>query len=215
MRILDGRRYHSFCIALLGSLSLALSACSSSTGHVGSATTVATLRPLSSLVAPTPSGFAAEAIDEDSGGKTGSVAIAEASSADCDGVGQQVLQQDHWVASELRYFNDDPAYPMTALLLCLTQLGSFSAASQDRQSLAASLDHALGSVSAPVMFSVSGIPNSSGYYVAGDHGIVNIIFAEGKYFVFVSAAGLSASGAADAQALATNLATTQYQRLAG
>jgi hypothetical protein len=163
-------------------------------------------------VIPTPSGFTAESIDKDSGGKTGTLAIAEASFTDCDGVGEQVLQEEHWLASQLRYFDDDPAYPMTALLVCVTELGSSSAASQDQQHLTAILDNA-ESASAPVAFSVSAIPQGSGYYIGGDHGIVDIYLARSRYFVFVSAAGLSAPGATAAQSLATNLALEQYRRL--
>ena len=121
--------------------------------------------------------------------------------------------QAAWVASELRYFDDNPSYPTTALLLCVTQLGSSSAASQDQRQFASILNHPLGSAQGPVAFSVSGIPHAVGYYIGDDHGIVNAVFAKSKYFVFVSAAGLSKSGAIAAQSLATHLAMAQYQRL--
>jgi hypothetical protein len=197
-------------------LAVALSSCGS-TGPTGGAEPAGGPVSTFSMVAPTPVGFTSEAIDGDSGGKTGTIGVAEASSADCNGVPAvgPGPGPGAWVASELRYFDDSREFPMTALVLCVTQLASSSAAGRDREDLMSVLAHRAAAFSAPVSFAVSGVPGALGYDVAGNQGLVDIFFARGRYFVFVSAAGVSPSGGRAARKLATELAGVQYARLSG
>jgi hypothetical protein len=169
-------------------------------------------QPLDSLVATTPSGFTAEATDKNGGGRAGSIGIAEASSADCDGVGQTHLQQDRWTASQLRYFDNNPTYPTTYVLLCVTELDSASDAAQDQEQLLTQEHGSLGGLPAPAPFSVPGIPDAAGFVVGAAR---QIFFAKTKYFVFVVSASASPSGLAAGQSLVTNEALAQYQRLPG
>jgi len=188
-----------------------VSACGTSTLQPGAgAPLVAAVTPLASLVAPTPPGFTAEATDMNGGGMTGKIGLPEASSADCDGVGQIVLHQDRWAASELRYFDNNAAYPRTYILLCVTQLHSSADASANQRQLIGVLGHSFGGLPAPAPFPVPGIPGASGYSVGPAS---EIFFARSTYFVFVVSAGASPAGLAGARTLATGLASTESQRL--
>ena len=120
----------SSCGVSVGSQSQKSSISNSSPTSAGS--------PVASLTAAAPMGFTSEATDKESGGPTGSIAINEAASADCD-AGQ--LRQDHWVASELRYFDNDPAYPSTYLLLCVTQLSSSANAAANQMQVLTNIEH--------------------------------------------------------------------------
>jgi len=161
---------------------------------------------------PTPSGFTSEPTDEDSGGKAGTIGIAEAASADCDGVSETDLRQERWVTSELRYFDKNPAYPATYVLICVTELGSSSDASHNEQQLVAENGRSIGPLPAPTPFAVTGIPGAAGVLVGA---APKITFAKGRYVVFVVSAGVSAPGLAALRTLATDLASAQYQRLSG
>jgi hypothetical protein len=190
-----------------------LSSCGTSKPQSSVTTTgTAGARSLVSLVATPPSGFRAEATDKDSGGKAGSIGIAEASSADCDGVGQIKLQQDHWAASELRYFDNNPAYPTTYVLLCVTELEDPSDATQDQEQLVMQEHGSFAGVPAPAPFSVSGIPGAAGFVVGAAR---QIFFARSRYFVFVVTASASPSGLGAGPSLVTNEAVAQYRRLSG
>ena len=192
-------------------LAAGLSACGTSGGSpAGSSPTTTAPQPVAALVAPTPTGFRAEATDKDSGGKTGSIGIAEAASADCDGVAVTDLRQERWSASELRYFDDDPAYPDTYVLLCVTRLGTASDAERNQEQLVGARSGSIGGLPAPTPFSVSGIPGAAGFRVGPGS---EISFAKGRYLVFVVGAGVSSAGLAAAGTLATDLASAQYRRL--
>jgi hypothetical protein len=102
---------------------------------------------------------------------------------------------------------------MTYLLLCVTQLGSPADASKNQAQVLSLTEHPPTAVGAPVTFPVAGIRNANGDYVAGNHGIVQIDFTKGSYYVFVVGTGLSPTGGAAAQSLATTLAKAQYLRL--
>jgi hypothetical protein len=162
-----------------------------------------------SLVAATPKGFRSEATDKVGGGPTGSIGLNEAGSADCDS-GQ--VDQDHWIASELRYFDDNQAYPATYLLLCVTQLGSSANAVANQRQVVDLDEHPLGGFPAPKRFSVASIPGAIGVYVDST-AIGQIFFVKGTYFVFAVGAGLSPAGIAAVRSLVTTLAATQYRDL--
>jgi hypothetical protein len=164
---------------------------------------------LVSLVAATPKGFTSEAIDKVDAGPTGSLVLDAASSADCD-AGQ--VRQDHWVASELRYFDDDPAFPATYLLLCVTQLSSSANAKANQEQVVKLSDHPLGGFPALKHFTVTSIPGAVGNFV-DSYAIVQVFFAKGPYYVFAAGAGLSTAGSAAVQSLVTALARTQYNDL--
>jgi hypothetical protein len=203
---------------------LTLSACSASASGSqppkpststppSSATTSSTSAgsPLSSLVAATPKGFTSEATDKDSGGSTGTQGINEADSADCDS-GQ--VRQDHWVASQLRYFDDNPAYPKSYLLLCVTQLSSMVNA-VDNQKQVVTLTEGEPSedgLPAPTRFSVPAIAGGAGFVRFG--GLeVQVTFAKGSYYVFVAGASVTKPGWTALRSVVTALATTQYDDL--
>lgn len=180
--------------------------CLSSCGEPAPTTVGApTTRIAPALVATTPAGFTGETGNVNAGGVTGSIGIGEATYIGCDGVGVKNLQEDHWVATERRFFDQNPAYPRLFLLMCVTELGSPSDASQDQE-------QKLGFLSGgpTTSFSVPQIPGATGLYL-GD--IPEIIFTKGKYFVFVEGAGVSTASKATRQSLVTNLAHTQYQLL--
>jgi hypothetical protein len=188
-----------------------LSSCGTSTTQSAVTTTgTAGGRPLASLVATTPSGFTAEATDRDSGGKTGHVGIAEASSADCDGVGQMHLLQDHWTGSELRFFDNNRSYPTTYVLLCVSQLESDLDAIHDQEQLVTQEHGSLAGLPAPAPFPVSGIPDAAGFVVGAAR---EIFFAKSEYFVFVVSASASPSGLEAVPSLVTTEAVAQYRRL--
>jgi hypothetical protein len=143
------------------------------------------------------------------GGPTGAIGINEAASADCDS-GQ--VRQDHWVASVLRYFDDNHAYPTTYLLLCVTQLASSANATANQAQTLNLEDHPLGGFPSPKRFTVPPIPGAVGFFVDST-AIVQVFFARGPYYIFAVGAGLSPAGSAAVQSLVTTLATTQYRDL--
>ena len=59
--------------------------------------------------------------------------FASAESADCD---PGFIPQSEWKASELRYFDDDPALKYTYLLLCVTELHTASEAQENETKVA-------------------------------------------------------------------------------
>jgi hypothetical protein len=221
-----GRRLRVSLLVLGITISvLGLSACSSSAGGSGASgsTTSSTTRPsdpstsvspssLSSFVVPTPQGFTSERTDKLGGGPTGPQGLNEASSADCD-PGQ--VREDHWVASELRYFDDDPAYPTAYLLMCLTLLGSSADVAANQQQVVSLSEHPpiafrSSKLPPPKFFAVSSIPGAEGVYLGKQGFIDQVFFAKGPYFVFVVGTDLTGDAA---QLLATGLAKSQYGRL--
>lgn len=122
------------------------------------------------------------------------------------------LQDDHWTASELRYFDNNPTYPTTYILLCVTELGSASDAAQDQEQLVRQAHGSLAGLPAPTPFAVTAIPNAAGFVVGAAR---QIFFARSKYFVFVVTASASPSGLAAGQSLVTDEALAQYQLLSG
>jgi hypothetical protein len=172
-----------------------LAGCGSTTPSASSGT--ATTQSLASLVV-TPSGFVSEATDRVGGGQTGTIGISEAASADCD---PGSVRQDHWVASELRYFDSSSSYPETYVLLCVTQLSSAADASANEQQVAA-------------MGVTSGVPSVgvTGAEVRVVGPAYQTFFARGRYFVFIVVTDLSGI---DAPALAASVAQEQAGRLSG
>ncbi len=182
---------------------------SSPTSPAPSTSTVQASSSLDSLVVATPTGFKSEMTDMVSGGPTGSIGLNEATSADCDS--GQVLK-DHWVASELRYFDDDPKYATAYLILCVTQLGSPADAAANQAQVVALTEHPLGGFPALRRFSVSHVPGAVGVFV-DSISIVQVFFAKGPYFVFVAGAALSQPGRAAVRGLANDTAIFQYEDL--
>jgi hypothetical protein len=190
--------------------SVVLFAACGTSGTASPTTSAASALSSISALVVSPPGFTSEKTDAVGGGQTGSIGIDEAESADCDS-GQ--VRQDHWVASELRHYDNDPSYPQTYLLLCVTQLGSPTDASSNQAQVVGAIEHPPAALPAPVTFPVSDIPGAVGDFVGGGHAIAQIFFSKGPYYVFVVGTGLSPTGAAAAQTLANRLAATQYQDL--
>jgi hypothetical protein len=85
-------------VGVVVATTISFCACGTSSVHDGGTSSPASsVTPLSSLVASVPAGFKSESTDLDSGGRTGAIGIAEASSADCDGIGEGALQRDQMV----------------------------------------------------------------------------------------------------------------------
>lgn len=163
----------------------------------------------SALMAPAPPGFTSEAYASNLLTNTGALGIAEASLFLCDGASQKDLEQDHWVATELRYFDKDPAYPSTYLTLCVTKLGSASAASRIHEQKLVALSEGPAKP-----FSVPQITGATGDILSVKN--PQIAFTKGRYFVYVVCAGASnAATEAARQPLVTDLAVTEYGLLPG
>jgi len=185
--------FGSVAVLLVG---MALSACSRATSTTSTTTTTSSSSQSPASLVVSPQGFTAEAVDKVSGGPTGSIGIDEAASADCD---PGNVRRDHWVASELRYFDANTSYPETYLLLCVTQLSSAADAVANEQQVAS-----LGVSSGVSSVGVTGAE----VHVVGP--AYQTFFARGRYFVFIVVTDLSGS---DAPALAANVAQMQAQRL--
>jgi len=174
--------------------------------------------PLTQFVVSAPPGFTSEARDPTSGELTGSQTLSGAENSMCDlGLnstwhGQSVLGlhatgPKSWVASQLRYFDDNPKYPSTYLAICVSQLKSPSYAKTDA-SFSVQYQHLVLNTSS---FSVSEIPNGSGLsYNSPFAGLFmgQIIFYKGSYCTVVTIQGKDA-----ARSLTMSLAMADYHLL--
>jgi hypothetical protein len=152
---------------------------------------------LQSLVVSNVSGFTSESVDKVGGGPTGRIDFNESTSADCDPSG---LTRSGWVASELRYFDNDANDPETYLLLCVTQLRTAQDAVVNRKEVIA-----LGGASQ------SSAVHVPGAYVHAVGPAVQIFFIKGIYFVWIVATTLSSN--VKALPLGATLAHREYALL--
>jgi hypothetical protein len=153
---------------------------------------------LASLTLPSIAGFSSDKTDQTGGGPTGSINFNEASSADCD---PTALNRKLWVASELRYFDNNRAEPETYVILCVTQFRTAAAAAANRKSLVG-----LGGSK-----QLTTVPIPGTYLkVVGPANI--LYFVRGDYFVYVVSLNLTTE--AMSLPLGTNVAHREYLRLA-
>lgn len=152
---------------------------------------------LLSLVVSGPAGFVSDSKDQTSGGATGRIQFSEATFTDCDPAG---LTHGIWVASVLRYFDNNPADPESYVILCVTQLRNASDAVKNRNAVAA-----LGGSKAPASIHVP----SAHLNTVGPAN--QISFSKGNYFVWVVAVDLTSLP--KGLAIASNVALREYARL--
>jgi hypothetical protein len=165
----------------------------------GALTSHAKAPSLLSLVVGAPGGFKTESKDLVSGGRTGSINISEASSADCDPTN---LGGGQWVASVLRYFDDSTAAPQTYEILCVTQLKTAHEATANRNRLLA----AIGS-------SAIALTDIPGAYLHAVGPAEMIFFAKGVYLVRVVSTDVTPQSTALALTIGKVLAHREYVRL--
>jgi hypothetical protein len=154
-------------------------------------------KTLVSLTVTGPNGYKTDPTDQTSGGRTGQITIAEASSADCD---PTTLSPGQWVGSVLRYFDKNPARPQSYLILCVTQMRT----ANDAAAVRARLLTAIGS-------SVIRLKDIPGTYFYATGPAEQIFFAKGVYFVRVVSTDLA--GTAMGLTLGQNLTAREYARL--
>jgi hypothetical protein len=152
---------------------------------------------LLSLVVSAPSGFKSSPTDPTSRDRTGSVNIKVAGSADCD---PTTLPPAQWVASVLKYYDDDASRPNAALIICVTQFRTASDATANRIRILS----AIGS-------SAIALKDIPGTYLHAVASTEQIFFAKGVYFVRVTSTDVS--GTAMALTLGQNLTLREYNRL--
>lgn len=180
-------------VAVACPCSLLLVACSAIAGSTQGTSGEALAAPgtsqppqvLGALVTSSLDGFIAEAADPAGGDPTGPLGRDQASSADCD---PGDVSQDHWIASQLRYFDGDPTVPHGYLILCVTELATAADASRNARQVGSLFSGSLVlSIGVPgVMVNESGTRDQYFYSV-------------GRYFVLV----VASSGSSGAPAMKT------------
>jgi hypothetical protein len=188
------RRYAFKLGAGFAAVALLVSLATDSTPSGAVSSHTAKHRTLLSLVASAPAGFASDKTDQESGGPTGRINFDEASSADCN---PAAMSRSQWVASVLRYFDNNPADAETYLLICVTQFRTGHDASVNRSHVGAlRRSKELASVHEP------------GVYLETVGPAQQIFFSKGNYFVWIVSVDLSS--VAEALALGSNLAHREY-----
>lgn len=152
---------------------------------------------LVSLVVAGPSGYTSEARDPTNKFRTGRINLSQASSTECD---PTTLSAGQWVASVLRYFDNNSARPQSTLSLCVTQLRTANEAAAVRNRLVA----VIGS-------SVIKLPDIPGAYLHAVGSAEQIFFAKGVYFVRI--VSTDTVGTAMGLTLGENLAHREYVRI--
>ncbi|MFZ2056480.1 MAG: hypothetical protein WAV54_03610 [Acidimicrobiales bacterium] len=92
--------------------------------------------PGASLVVSAPSGFQSAQVNPLNDIATGALTFGEASDSYCSGVDPVVTVQAEWLGSQSRFFDGNPAYGKSYILVCLTVLTSPAAAAKTEVALA-------------------------------------------------------------------------------
>ena len=137
---------------------------------------------------------------------------------DCDGVGAKTLQQDHWIASQLRNWDDQSASPDGVINLCVSQFDNEADAFLAYRQVMASHNVTGPGVS---KISIPGVPSLSGVSeTIGGLQIESVVFQTGTFVTtLASGAQITSYGplrvghGLDASAVVAELAKAQYQRL--
>jgi hypothetical protein len=175
-------------------VTLLLSMTAVSTANGGESSHSVKQRTLISMVASAPAGFSSDRVDQDSGGPTGRIDFDGASSADCN---PTAMSRSIWVASVLRFYDNNPTESGAYVLICLTQFRTTNDANVNRTRVAALRpSRHLASAHEPNVYLETVGPAQQ------------IFFSRGKYFVWIVSVDLSST--AKALALGSNLAHREF-----
>jgi hypothetical protein len=160
-------------------------------------------------VVSAPPGFVSEHTDKVGGGHTGALNYEAATSADCDA---GLPPRAEWLASQQRYFDDNPKYPNSYLLICVTTLKTSTDANNNFTKIVALAKTKSQFNPNPKVFPIGGIRGAVGDYVGGEPGIVQLYFTDGANFIFVVCTSLT-TGPSPAKTLAIALAQSEDRLL--
>ncbi len=188
-------------------IDVCLASCSKAT-----ATRLTSVAPsLAQFVASPLSGFTSEdAIGAPFDTSTGALDYSNAGKEDCN-VGLQETGPASWVASELRYFDNNPMYPSVWLAACVSQLKSPSYAKT-----VAGEDAGVVPVPPIESASIPNVPNAEVFFSSMPNQtnfLVEVIVLKGPYLVVVTTQGNDPSKETAIKAVAVNWAVAEYHRL--
>jgi len=177
--------------------------------------------PLSHYVVSTANGFVSYPSDPENepgsnpaGSSAGSLTLAGAAYMDCAGIGQDTLRSDHWIASYLRIWVDNPSNPGADLFLCVSEFGSTADASRAFSAVRGSHGTSgfpSGEVSS---ISVPGVPNVQAVRVAIGAAVVleGVVFATGSFVVTLHGGPVALSTSAPSVPI-SQVALAEYHAL--